>query len=191
MFNDAFTSFPFLTTERLNLRHLDEKDIEPMQEYLSDDEYMRYTDYPPNFTVNNEIINMWRDDAYNAKVMLRWCIALKDSDLCIGNIYLFLPYGDDLSGRKMDIGYEISKKYANKGYVTEAIKKVTRYGFKEMGLKRVQAQIVPEHIASIRAIEKCGFVNEGTLRNSCHYQFSNELKTMIMMACIPSDYNLD
>lgn len=189
MFNDAFTNFPILETERLILRSLDGKDIEAMQEYLSNGDYMKYTDYPSNFTINIEIINMWKNDAYNAKAMLRWCIALKDSDLCIGNIYLFLPDGNDISGRKMDIGYEISEKYINKGYITEAIKKVVEYGFKEMGLKRIQAQIIPENIASIRAVEKCGFVNEGTLRNSCHYQFSNELKTMVMMACIPSNFS--
>jgi ribosomal-protein-alanine N-acetyltransferase len=190
MFHDAFTNFPILESERLTLRRLDEKDAKAMQEYLSDCNYMKYTDYPPNFVVNSDIINAWKNDAYKAKAMLRWCIALKDTDLCIGNIYLFLPYGDDISGRRMDIGYEISKEYANKGYITEAIKKVVAYGFTEMGLKRIQAQIIPENIASIRAVEKCGFVNEGILRNSCHYQFSNELKTMVMMACIPSDFCL-
>ncbi|MDR0897805.1 MAG: GNAT family N-acetyltransferase [Oscillospiraceae bacterium] len=188
MFNDSFTNFPILESERLTLRRLDEKDAKAMQEYLSDYNYMKYTDYPPNFTVNSDVIHAWKNDAYHAKAMLRWCIALKDTDLCIGTIYLFLPYGDDISGRRMDIGYEIARKYANKGYVTEAIKKVVEYGFTEMGLKRIQAQIIPENIASIRAVEKCGFVIEGTLRNSCHYQFSNELKTMVMMACIPSDF---
>jgi ribosomal-protein-alanine N-acetyltransferase len=187
MYNDAFAKFPVLTTERLVIRRLDEKDVKAMQEYYSDSDYMKFTDYPKDFIINNDIINMWKNDAYEAKAMLRWCIAFKDNDLCIGNIYLFLPYGDDSSGRKMDIGYEISQKYKNKGYATETIKKVAEYGFKEMGLKRIQAQVIPEHIASIRALEKCGFVNEGTLRNSCHYQFSNELKTMVMMACIPSD----
>ncbi len=187
MFDDAFKDFPILTTERLILRALDESDVKAMQEYLSKSDYMRFTDYPPNFEINKGIISMWNNDAYNAKAMLRWCIALKENNLCIGNIYLFSPYGDDNSGRKMDIGYEISDNYTNKGYITEAIKKVVDYGFSEMGLKRIQAQIIPENVASIRAVEKCGFKNEGTLRNSCHYQFAGELKTMVMMACVPTD----
>ncbi len=190
MFNNAFEQFPILTTERLILRSLDENDVDAMQEYLRDSDYMKYTDYPPNFVITKELINMWKNDAYNAKALLRWCIALKENNYCIGSIYLFLPYGDDISGRKMDIGYELSPKYKNKGYVTEAIKKVVEYGFTEMDLKRIQAQIIPEHIASIRAVEKCGFINEGTLKNSCHYQFSNELKTMVMMALTPSDSNV-
>jgi Acetyltransferases, including N-acetylases of ribosomal proteins len=90
----------------------------------------------------------------------------------------------------MDMGYEISTQYRNNGYATEAIKKVTTFCLEQMELKRVQAQIMPDNIASIKACEKSGFKNEGMLRNYCHYQFNNIIRTMVMMACIPSDLDI-
>jgi len=135
------------------------------------------------------VLKVWNNEAYNPQGMIRWCIALKENDRCIGNIYLFDPQGDEISDRRMDIGYEISTKYRNDGYATEVIKKVAGFGFEQMGLKRVQAQIVPENIASIKACEKSGFKNKCTLRNYCHYQFSNMMKTMVMMSYIPLDLN--
>lgn len=188
MYQDAFSSFPVLETERLILRKLSEDDADAMHEYLQDLVLLRFTDYPSHFEIL-DAIKIWNNEAYNSQGMIRWCIALKESDSCIGNIYLFDPQGDDVSGRRMDIGYEISSKYRNQGYAAEAIKRVTLFGFEQMGLKRVQAQVMPENIASIKACKKSGFKNEGTLRNYCHYGFNNILRTMVMMACIPSDLN--
>lgn len=187
MYIDAFTSFPVLETERLILREHRESDVEGLSEYENDPDLLRFTDaFPPVSELSNAIY-IWTHEAYQSKKFIRWCTALKENDRCIGGVFLFLPYGDDTSGRRMDIAYDISPRYRNKGYASEAIRKVVTYGFEKMALKRIQAQIMPENTASIRAVEKCGFVHEGTLRNYCHYTQSNELKTMVMMACVPKD----
>jgi [ribosomal protein S5]-alanine N-acetyltransferase len=160
-----------------------------MREYLQDPVLLSFTDYPIEFEIL-DVIKMWNNEAYNPNGMIRWCIALKEDNRCIGNIYLFDPQGDDISGRRMDMGYEISTQYRNNGYATEAIKRVITFCFEQMGLKRVQAQIMPDNISSIKACEKSGFKNEGTLRNYCHYRFNNIMRTMVMMACIPSDLGI-
>ncbi|MDP4087039.1 MAG: GNAT family protein [Bacillota bacterium] len=190
MYQDAFSTFPILETKNLILRKLNESDAETMQEYLQDPLILSFTDYPSHFEVL-DVIKIWNNEAYNPNGMIRWCIALKANNRCIGNIYIFNPHGDEASGRRMDIGYEISPQYRNNGYATEAIKRVVLFGFEKMGLKRVQAQVIPENIASIKVCEKSGFIKEGTLRNYCHYQFSSKLKTMVMMACIPSDLGIE
>ena len=87
----------------------------------------------------------------------------------------------------MDIGYEISRKYWNLGYGTEALKAVDDYGIKKMRLKRIQALIIPENEASIKASKKAGFIYEGTLKDYCYYQHSDTLRTMVIMACTPKD----
>jgi len=192
MYQDAFLTFPILETERLTLRKLNENDAEAMSEYLQDPVFLCFTDYPTHFEIP-DVIKIWNNEAYNPQGMIRWCIwciALKENNRCIGNIYLFDPQCDDISGRRMNIGYEISTQHRNNGYATEVIKRVVVFGLEQMGLKRVQAQIIPENIASIKACEKSGFKNEGTLRNYCHYQFSNILRTMVMMSYIPLDLNI-
>ena len=83
---------------------------------------------------------------------------------------------------------DIWRKYWNHGYDSEAIERASRYGLTRMGLRRVQAQVVPENIGSIRAFEKAGFQHEGVLRNSCHWRYNgNRLVTMAVLSRVPED----
>ena len=59
------------------------------------------------------------------------------------------------------LGYKIDVEEANKGYMTEALEKVVQVAFEEMGLHRIEANIMPRNARSIRVVEKLGFVNEG------------------------------
>ena len=189
MYNDAFENFPTIETSRLLMREMDIEDAKDIYEYAQNIDSFVYTDgFPKGFDEVQFMINIWRTEAYQSKRFIRWSIVIKTENKVIGGIYLFLPAGNDASGRRMDIGYEISKKYWNKGYATEAIEAISRYALGNMGLVRVQAQIVPENIGSIRACEKAGFVYEGTLRNYCHYENNgNVMKTMVMMSRTTED----
>ena len=187
MFEDAFTSFPVLQTDRLVLRKLVEKDAGLLDLCLSDPDWLRFTDYPSDFDFSKGI-PLFNNEAYNAKVMLRWGIILKSDDTCVGDIYLMLPHGDDDSGRRMEIGYEIVPSYRNKGYANEAMKETIQYGFEQMNLKRIEALIMTDNIASIKACEKAGFTREGILRNYRHYIHRGaELRDMVIYSYISSD----
>ncbi|MDA3847751.1 MAG: GNAT family protein [Vallitaleaceae bacterium] len=59
------------------------------------------------------------------------------------------------------IGYKISKYHSNQGLMTEAVKAVTDYAFKQLKLHRIEANIMPRNTVSLRVVEKQGFVNEG------------------------------
>jgi ribosomal-protein-alanine N-acetyltransferase len=59
------------------------------------------------------------------------------------------------------LGYRSDKEEVNKGYVTEAVRKGIEVVFNELGLHRIEANIMPENKASLRAAEKLGFRNEG------------------------------
>ncbi|HEX2945465.1 MAG TPA: GNAT family protein [Clostridia bacterium] len=185
MYNDAFAKFPVIETERLILRELSISDAEDVYEYGKDVDAFIYVDgFPSEYEEVKEVIKIWTTDAYNSMQFIRWGVELKAEKKIIGGVFLFSPHGSDQSGRRMDIGYEISRKYWNLGYGTEAVKAVVAYGFEKMGLKRITAEIIPENKASIRAFEKAGFTYEGTLKNYRHYQYNgDELKTMVMMAC--------
>jgi len=189
MYNDAFENFPTIKTSRLLIRELASEDAEDIYEYAQNVDSFVYTDgFPKDFNEVQFMISIWKTEAYESKRFIRWSIVLETENKVIGGIYLFLPTGDDESGRRMDIGYEISKKYWNKGYASEAIEAISRYALGNMGLVRVQAQIIPENIGSIKACEKAGFKCEGTLRNYCHYENNgNIMRTMVMMSRISED----
>jgi RimJ/RimL family protein N-acetyltransferase len=64
-----------------------------------------------------------------------------------------------------DVSYFIGEKqYWGKGYATEAIALATQFAFERLKLNRVQAGLYQENAASGRALEKVGYVLEGTFR---------------------------
>lgn len=63
------------------------------------------------------------------------------------------------------ISYFVGERAAwGKGYATEAIRLVTRFGFERLGLHSIQAGIYENNLGSARALKKAGFVFEGGLR---------------------------
>ena len=187
MFNDAFTVFPVLHTERLALRKLAEKDADSLNTCVCDPDWVQFTDYPPDCDFA-KIIPLLNNEAYEAKAVLRWCIAQKSDDTCVGSIYLFFPHGDDTSGRRMEIGYEIVPAFRNKGYATEAIRQTVSYGFAEMGLVRIEALIMTGNTASMKTCEKAGFTKEGVLRKYRHYMYREPaLHDMVIYSYLSGD----
>ena len=77
----------------------------------------------------------------------------------IGQITLGgITYGAYRGGH---IGYWISQDFANRGLTTRAVREVTRYGFEDLRLHRIEIALRPENSASKRVAEKSGYTFEG------------------------------
>lgn len=59
------------------------------------------------------------------------------------------------------LGYKLDGEHLNQGYMTEALKGIIEYAFTTMRLHRLEANILPKNLRSLRVVEKCGFYNEG------------------------------
>ena len=59
------------------------------------------------------------------------------------------------------IGYWLGKAYTKKGYMTQALKNVIQYSFKDLMLSRLEAATLPENSASRKLLERAGFKYEG------------------------------
>ena len=67
-------------------------------------------------------------------------------------------------------GYVLARNSWGHGYATEALGAMIALG-PEVGLRRLYALCHPYHAASIRVLDKCGFVREGLLLR--HSEFPN------------------
>jgi ribosomal-protein-alanine N-acetyltransferase len=77
----------------------------------------------------------------------------------IGSISLSnIIYGPFLS---CFLGYRIARCMTCHGYMGEAVEKVISLAFGHFGLHRIEANIMPGNHASVRLVEKLGFINEG------------------------------
>ncbi|HXV86452.1 MAG TPA: GNAT family N-acetyltransferase [Gemmatimonadales bacterium] len=65
-----------------------------------------------------------------------------------------------------EIGFWLGQPFWGRGIMTQAVKAVTAHALREHGLRRVYAQVFAWNPASVRVLEKAGYVREGVLRSS-------------------------
>lgn len=74
--------------------------------------------------------------------------------------------GKDIERVSAEIGYWIGKPYWGRGITSAALFAATQYAIKTFGLTRVFAVPFVHNVASIRVLEKAGFIREGLMRQS-------------------------
>ncbi len=62
------------------------------------------------------------------------------------------------------VGYWMGLSFIRQGYMTAAVRAVIPFGFTSLRLHRIEAACIPTNNASIRLLEKTGFVREGFAR---------------------------
>jgi RimJ/RimL family protein N-acetyltransferase len=90
---------------------------------------------------------------------------LDDPPVLVGRIWLSTA-GARPKDRWATAGIAIGREYIGRGYGTDAMRVIVGYGFREMGLHRIQLGVVSFNLAGIRAYQKAGFVEEGRHRES-------------------------
>jgi ribosomal-protein-alanine N-acetyltransferase len=62
------------------------------------------------------------------------------------------------------LGYWMGARYARQGYMTSAVRVLADFAFTTLRLHRIEAACIPANTASIRLLERTGFVREGYAR---------------------------
>lgn len=79
---------------------------------------------------------------------------------------------------RAELFYSLKKdEQKRKGYMTEAVVEVLKFGFEKMQLHRVEALIAGWNEASLKLIAKYGFVKEGIMREDYFYEGKHEDST--------------
>ena len=65
-----------------------------------------------------------------------------------------------MEGGNWELGYHIAKAYAGNGYATEAVTAFLPAIMRKLAIKEILGICVAENIASIKVLEKAGFVKE-------------------------------
>jgi len=151
-------------TDRLLLRPLTILDIELLQDYLQRN-HAFFEEWDPvhedgYYSIESltKLIQTGIEEN-NTHKGLRLYLFKKGTPRIIGYIGLSnIVYGAFLSSF---LGYKLDEGEINQGYMTEGLKKVVEVGFCEYGLHRIEANVMPKNVRSIRVLEKLGFTKEG------------------------------
>jgi ribosomal-protein-alanine N-acetyltransferase len=162
--NKGKESGKMMQGEKIYLRKLTFDDLEELVELEVRNkelfEQFSVTRRPDFYSIEGQALRLqmqeagWQnDDQYN------FGIFLKDGDALVGSINLVQVVRGPVQSAIM--GYTIDQGHSGKGYATEAVKLLADFAFRELGLHRIEAGVMPHHGASIRVLEKAGFHREG------------------------------
>ncbi len=116
----------------------------------------------------------------------RWAIELKEEGKVIGSIMI---YPDENHGKyyAKSINYYLSEEHWNKGYMTEAIKRVITYAFEEIDIDLLSAFHIPNNSNSKRVLEKNGFEYEGTIKQG-YQRYDGQTFDSVCYSILKTDY---
>ena len=162
-----FHPFPIIKSERLLLRDLKDADANELFQLRSDKNVMQFIDRPLAETTDDALkLIKIISDGHTNKENITWAITLKDSPALIGTIGFWRIEKEHY---RAEIGYLLNPTEQGKGIMQEAMKVVLLYGFEKMQLHSVEANVNPNNAASIKLLEKNGFVREGYFRENYYY----------------------
>lgn len=178
-------------TERLILRVLDESDVNELIDY-----YKRNKDFlepwiPKSgkefYTFDFQLKRLaYENELRDSGIEYRYRIFRKDSpQKNIGNVAVSNIIRGVL--QSAFLGYSVDETENGKGIATEAIKKVIEISFNEIKLHRLEANVIPTNVPSIRVLEKLYFVKEGYSKQ--YLKINDKWEDHIRFAIINNDFN--
>ena len=158
----ALPGFPVLAGQRLRLRAPGERDVEALFALYSHPLVMRYWSSAPMRTrtqAQGRIAEMLA--GFERRENIDWLVATRRDDAVIGSCTL---YRFDARTRRAEIGYALHPGYWGYGLARQAVALALEWGFRSLGLDRVEADIDPRNAASRRLLADLGFQREASSR---------------------------
>lgn len=163
----VFSLFPVLHTPRLDLVEIKQSHRPDLFRLFSNPEVTRF--YNVATLTEESSAQKFIDhfqNRYKDKAAIRWGIALKEQENIIGT----LGFNNFTHNHRANIGYDLLPQYWNKGLMQEALSTVLDFGFKQLYINRVEAEVMQGNKASEKVLEKLHFVKEGVLRDWMYFE---------------------
>lgn len=147
-----------LETKRLTIRPIQPDDKNEVFEYRSDRETNQYQGWIPETL--SDVVTFIENVSKEIDVPETWfqfIIIEKATQKIIGDLGIHFT---GVENRQAEIGFTLSRHFQNKGYATEAVKRVIDFLFNDLGKHRIIASIDPANKNSVRLVERLGFRKE-------------------------------
>ena len=177
-------TIPTICGDKITLRPFRARDVDPLFDSLGDPESNRLTGTHAAFTreqVERYVANFATDDSRAGFVIAD---SASDDLAPLGEVLLF-----DIDTDNRNAWFRIAMfgmGQVNKGYGTEAMRMILRYGFETLNLHRIALEVYAFNPRAIHVYEKVGFQREGVLRDLLFYD--GAFHDAIGMAILEDDW---
>ncbi len=179
---------PILVSERLALRELREADAPAIAAGAGDRRVAKYLiQVPSPYPVS--LARRWvagRREWWELGRGVTLAVTRRDEpDRLLGTVSL-RRYPRD---RRAELGYWLAVPAWGQGIATEAVRALVDFGFRELVLARIYAQVIAGNQASIRVLEKLGMVHEGIKRQ--HVRKGHRLHDIVLFGLLRSEWGVE
>jgi RimJ/RimL family protein N-acetyltransferase len=151
-----------LSGDRIRLRALQESDLPILAGWWQDTAVAAAQNSGPvHPRPEGPIADMFRTWCANTGADVGLSVVDQESGELVGHTALF---GATAVSRCATFAVLIGPPHQDRGYGTDTVRTMLRYGFAELGLHRVQLNVNGDNARGIATYEKCGFVVEGRMR---------------------------
>lgn len=175
-----------LKTQRLILRDLNLDDFEGMQRYASDPETTFKVGWGPNDEAETKdfLKEAEKSALQTPRIKYDFSVVEKQSGRMIGSCGIYLD--EDLEQGM--IGYILHKNVWGKGYGTELVRALLRFGFEGLTLHRIYATSDCDNPASYRLMEKNHMRMEGRFIKSRKREQTGQWIDTCLYALLREEY---
>ncbi len=181
----SWEALPTLRGEGVIVRPLDRGDLPALYAIFSDPEVVRF--------MSMRLLTSQEDAArllgdlqryFDEGSLYSWGIALDGDPSVIAGTCTLASI--DRHNQRAELGFALAPAMRGKGLIARAARLVLDVAFTTLGLRRVEADTDPRNAASIKVLERLGFVREGLSRE--RYVQLGEVQDAVMFGLLERDW---
>ena len=153
---------PTLDGEVVRLRAVRASDEPALLGVFGDGDHLHYWGHGP--LADAAAARQYRADmeaGVRDRSLFQWVVTVPPEDGLVGTVTLV---DWDRANRRAEVGVIVHPARVGRGLAADAVRTALRFGFAEMGLHRVEADVDPANAGAIRLLERIGFRYEGLAR---------------------------
>lgn len=151
-----------IETDRFIVRLVEAADLPALMRVNGDSEVTRFLPYEAWQTLADA--EAWYERMNNLQLggqTLQFVIVAKQTAVAIGTCLIFRL---EEESARAELGYVLGRSYWGSGAMQEVLRALIRCAFRDLWLRRLEAEVDPRNIASHKLLINLGFTQEGLLR---------------------------
>ncbi|MFC5528829.1 GNAT family N-acetyltransferase [Cohnella yongneupensis] len=185
--DEQLDAFPTIETNTLRLRQITTRDAGDLYGFYSGRDFTKYLDWDGPSSIDECIgmINHW-NERFQHNLLIPWGISTRYSPILIGTIMVMPMKGTfaDVPRFPLTLSYDLREEYWNSGVMTEGLTAALDYTKQHLGPHRIQAEVVPENVASLKLLQKLGFQQEGLLKHYLMHEVTHKFLNIALLALL-------
>ena len=162
-----FDNFPQLESDRLVFREFDMNDATELFLIRSNDKVMNYMDSYKHQTIqDSELLITQVQKSFEEKTGINWAIIEKSTNELIGYFGYWRLIKEHC---RAEIGFALKPEFWGKGFMKETLVRLVDFGFNNLRIHSIEANVNPENESSIHLLENFGFKKEAYFRENYLY----------------------